>query len=95
MSMFKRFEESGHPVFKSISALRRGLLKRKNDRDTIHFKADASNTEPLLLIIHSVNQHSIFGAVSNWCEQFGWTEEKKGQEIQQESVTQCVLTSVK
>ena len=33
--------------------------------------ADASNTELLLRIIHSVNQHRIYGAVSNWCEEFG------------------------
>ena len=38
--MVKRFEESGHPVFKSLSDLSRGILKRKNDRDTIHFNAD-------------------------------------------------------
>ena len=35
------------------------------------------------------------GTVSNWCEQFGLTEEEKGQEKQQESVTKGVLTSVK
>ena len=41
----ERFKETGHPVFKSSSALSRGILKRKNDRDTIQFNADASNTE--------------------------------------------------
>ena len=53
--------------------------EKKNNRDTIHFNADASNTELLFRIIHSVNQLSIYGAVSNWCEQFGLTEEEKGQ----------------
>ena len=43
---------------------------------------------------HSVNQLSIYGAVSNRCEQFGLTKEK-GQEKQKESVTKGVLTSVK
>ena len=52
----------------------------KNNRDTIHFNADASNTELLFRIIHSVNQHSIDGAVSNCCEQFGSTEQEKVQE---------------
>ena len=50
--MVKRFKDTGHPVVKSISALSRGILKRKNGRDTIHFTADASNTELLFRIIH-------------------------------------------
>ena len=69
--MVERFKETGHPVFKSISALTRGILKRKNNRDTIHFNADASNTELLFRTIHSANQLSIYRAVSNWCEEFG------------------------
>ena len=43
--MVERFKETGHPVFKSISTLARGILRRKSIRDTIHFDADASNTE--------------------------------------------------
>ena len=62
--MVERFKDTGHPVLKSISALSRGILKRKNNRDTIHFNADASNTDLLFRIIHSVNQLSIYGAVS-------------------------------
>ena len=59
------------PSDKSISALSRGVLKRKKNRDTIHFNADSANTELLFRTIHSANQLSIFGAVSNWCEEFG------------------------
>ena len=62
---------------------------------TPHFNADASNTELLFRIIHSVNQLSIYGAVASWCEQFVLTEEEKGQEKQKEAVTKGVLTSVK
>ena len=68
--MEERFKETGYPVFKSINALSRGILKRKNNRDTIHFTADASNTELLIPTIHSANQFSIHGAVSSWCEVF-------------------------
>ena len=96
--MVERFKHTGHPVDKSISALSRVILKKKNNRATRHFNADASNTELLFRIIHSVNQLSICGAVSNWCEQFGLTEEEKGQEQppgKKESVTKGVLTSVK
>ena len=37
------FKETGHPVFKSISASSRGILKRKGGRVTIHINADSSN----------------------------------------------------
>ena len=46
-------------------------------RDTIHFNADASNTELLFRIIHSVIPLSIHGAVSKWCKQFCLTEEER------------------
>ena len=45
--MVERFKETNHPVFKSISALSRGTLKRQGGRDTIHFNADSSNTQLL------------------------------------------------
>ena len=67
--MMERFKETSHPVFKSIGALNRGILK--NTRDTIHFNADASNTELFFRPIHSANQLSLCGAVSSWCEEFG------------------------
>ena len=47
--MVGRFKDTGHPVFTSISALSRGILKKKINRDTVHFNADASNTEFLFL----------------------------------------------
>ena len=53
----------------SISALSPGILKRKNNSDTIHFNADASNTRLQSRTIHSANQLSINGAVSSWCEE--------------------------
>ena len=51
--------------------LARGILRRKNKRDTTHLTADASNTELLCRTMHSANQLSIYGAVANWCEEFG------------------------
>ena len=78
-----RFHETRHLVVKSASALSRGILIRKNNRDTTHFNADASNTELLFRTIHSANQLSIYEAVSSWCEEFGrrpntkqWTSDK-------------------
>ena len=46
-NMVQRFRETGHPVFKSISALRRGILKQKKGKSTIHFNGDSTNTELL------------------------------------------------
>ena len=83
-----------HPVFKSISALNCGIPKKKNNRDSIHFNADASNTELLFRIIHTENQLTMYVAVSNWCVQFGLTEDKKGEERQKESVTKGVFSNV-
>ena len=70
------------------------MLKGK---ETIHFNADASNTELLFRIIHSVNQLSIYGAVSNWCEQYGLRANEKGQERylgKGEAVNKEILKSV-
>ena len=69
--MVQRFTETGHPIFKGISALSRGILKRKHNRDTVHFNADSSNSELLFRIIRSATELSIYGAVSDWCEEFG------------------------
>ena len=49
--------------YTSTSALSRGALKRKKNRNTIHFTAESSNVKLLFRIIHSANQLSIYGAV--------------------------------
>ena len=43
----------------------------------MHFNADSLNTEFLLKIIHSVYQLCVYGAVANWCDQFGPTEDER------------------
>ena len=63
------FKETGHPVFRDISASNYGILKRRGGRCTVYFDADSSNTELLIRTIHSANQLSIYGAVSSWCEE--------------------------
>ena len=62
--MVERFKDTGHIVVQSAGALSRGILRRKNIRDTIHFNADALNTELQIRTIHLANQLSIYGAVS-------------------------------
>ena len=68
--MVERFGGSGQPVFKSVSPLARGILRRKNNKETTHFIADAANTELLYRTSHSGIQLSIHGAVASWCEKF-------------------------
>ena len=65
--MIEVFAQSGHPVFRGTNVLSRGTLKRKQGRNTIHFKADSENIELIMRTIHSANQLSIYGAVSSWC----------------------------
>ena len=75
--MVERFEGSGHPVFKSVAPSARGILRTKNNKETMHFTADASNTEHLCRTIHSANQHSIYGTVASWSEKFGLRHDAK------------------
>ena len=56
---------SGHTKFRGTSALARGSLQRKL---SIHHSGDSTTAE-LFRIIMSVNQLSVYGAVSDWCEE--------------------------
>ena len=65
--MVKDFENSGHPVFHGISPLGRGILKMKNNRDTIHFNGECCNIDMLYRTVNAANQLCIYGAVTKWC----------------------------
>ena len=68
--MMITFAESGHPVFRSTSPLSRGVLKSKGDgKLSIHLCADGDTVETVFRTIISVNQLSIYGAVSDLCEE--------------------------
>ena len=70
--MMIKFRESGHPVFRSTSPLSRGTLKSKGGgKLSIHFCADGDTIETVFRTIISVNQLSIYGAVSDLCEEYG------------------------
>ena len=69
--MMIKFGESGHPVFRATSPLSRGTLKSKGDgKLSIHFCADGGTIETVFRIIVSFNQLSIYGAVSDLCEEY-------------------------
>ena len=66
MMMMMEFSESGHPVFRATSPLSRGTLKSKaGAKLSIHFCADQGTIETVFRTLISVNQLSIYGAVSN------------------------------
>ena len=66
-----KFGESKHPVFRSTSPLSRGTLKSKGGgKLSIHFCADEETIETVFRTIISVDQLSIYGAVSDLCEEY-------------------------
>ena len=65
--MVENFENSGHPVFLGMSPLGRGILKKKSDRDTIHFNGEYWNIDLPYRTIHSANQLCIYVVVTKWC----------------------------
>ena len=69
--MMIKFGERGHPVFRAMSPVSRGTLKSKGGgKLSIHFCADGDTIETVSRTIVSVNQLSIYGAVSNLCEEY-------------------------
>ena len=67
---WSKFGESGHPVFRATSPLSRGTLKSKGGgNSSILFCADGDTFGTVFRTIISVNRLSIFGAVSDLCEE--------------------------
>ena len=63
----------GHPVFRTTSTLDRGFLKqsKKGGRLSVRYTGDLSKAELFFFFgtIISVNQLSVYGAISDWCEE--------------------------
>ena len=69
--MVIKFREGGHPVFRATSPLSRGTLESKGGgKLSFHFCADGDTIETVFRTIISVNQFSIYGAVSDVCEEY-------------------------
>ena len=78
--MMTTFAESRHPVFRSTSPLSTGVLKSKGDgKLSIHFCADGDTIETVFRTIISVNQLSIYGAVSDVCEECKTCHDRTGR----------------
>ena len=62
--------ESRHPILRSTSPLSRGVLQSNGGGNlSIHFCADEGTIETVFRTIIHVNQLSIYGAVSDLCEE--------------------------
>ena len=78
--MMIKFGESGHPVFRATSPLSRGTLQsRKGGKLSTHFCADGRTIETVFRKIISVNQLSIYRAVSDLCEEYGTCQTRTGE----------------
>ena len=67
----KKFGESGHPVFRATSPLSRGTPNsRGGGKLSTHFCADGETIKTIFRTMISVNQFSIYGAVSDLCEEY-------------------------
>ena len=69
--MMIKFGESGPPVCRATSPLSRGTHKSKGGGTfSIHFCADEGTMKTVFAQLFSVNQLSIYGAVSDLCEEY-------------------------
>ena len=76
------FAESGHPIFRATSPLSRGRLKRKgHGKLSIHHCADLETIEIVFRIILSVNQLSLYGAVTEMCEENESIHDRTGKPV--------------
>ena len=53
----------------------------ENSRETVHLNEDATIAKLFFRTIHSVNQLSICGTISSWCEEFGQSELLKNVKV--------------
>ena len=83
--MMIKFGESGYPVFRATSPLSRRTLKIKGGgKLSIHFCADGDTIETVFRAIISVNQLSIYGAVSDLCEECSICQTSTGRPVEAE-----------
>ena len=90
--MMIKFRDSGHPVFLATSPLSRGTLKSKGGGIlSTHFCADGDTVETVFRTIISVNQLSIYGAVSDLCDELSTVlvKQERGDPCWQENLTHC------
>ena len=78
--MMIKFGESGHPIFRATSPLSKRVLKG-GGKLSIHFCADEGTIETVFRTVISVNQVSIYGAVSDLCEEYSSCKRRTGRPV--------------
>ena len=80
--MMIKFGESGHPVFRATSPLSRGTLKSKGGGQlSVHICADGDTIETVFRAIISACQLSIYGAVSDLCDEYRTCQARTGRPV--------------
>ena len=68
------------PIFRATTPLSRGKLRSKgHGKLSIHYCADQATIETIFRIIVSANQLSLYGAVTNMCEEYESLHDRSGQ----------------
>ena len=93
--MMIEFGDRGHPVIRATSPLSRGTLKSKGGgKLSIHFCADGDTIETVFRTIISVNQLSIYGAVSDLCDVYRIFQARTEDLCWQNNLTHCLRLQV-
>ena len=80
--MMLTFVESRHRIFRSTSPLSRGVLKSKGGGTlSIHCCPDPATIETVFRTIISVDQLSIYEAVSDMCEECNTCHNRAGRPV--------------
>ena len=80
--MMIKFGESKHPIFRATSPLSRGTLKSKGGgKLSIHLCADGDTITTFFRTITSVNQLSIYGAVSDLYDEYSACQARTGRPV--------------
>ena len=88
--MMIKFGESGHPVFRATSPLSGGTLKSKGGGTlSIHFCADGDTIETVFRTLIFVNQLSVYGAVSDLCDEYSACQARAVRRVWQDNLTHC------
>ena len=91
--MLLNFAETGHLVFRGISALERGDLRSKGSgKKSIHFNGSTQNIELLLQIVISVNQLSLYGAVADLTKELPDDQRAPGKHVALDQMEQEIIT---
>ena len=78
--MLLEFAESGCPILRATTPLSRSKLKSKgHGKLSIHYCADQEAIETIFRVIVLAFQLSLYGAVSNMCEEYESHQDRSGQ----------------